>query len=32
MAAFKKAVLEGAVKWGALIGDAIKEVKGDSEA
>jgi hypothetical protein len=32
MAAFKKVVLEGAVKWGGLIGDAIKEVKGDSEA
>ncbi len=32
MAAFKKAILESAVKWGKLIGDAIKEMKGKSEA
>jgi hypothetical protein len=32
MAAFKKAILESAVKWGKLIGNAIKEMKGKSEA
>jgi hypothetical protein len=32
IAAFKEAVLEGAVKWGELIGNAIREKKGDSEA
>jgi hypothetical protein len=32
MAACKKAILEGAVKWGDLIGNAIKETKGSSEA
>jgi hypothetical protein len=30
--AFKKATLEGAVKWGELIGEAIKQTKGNSEA
>jgi hypothetical protein len=32
MAAFKKSYLEGAARWGKLIGDAIKELKGGSEA
>jgi hypothetical protein len=32
MTGFKKAVLEGAAKWGELIGNAIKEVRGDREA
>jgi hypothetical protein len=32
MEAFKKATLEGAAKWGELIGKAIKESKGNSEA
>jgi uncharacterized membrane protein YccC len=32
MVAFKKAILEGAVKWGELIGNAIKQSKGNSEA
>jgi len=31
-AALKKAMNEGAVKWGQLIGDAIKEMAGNSEA
>ncbi|HYA43668.1 MAG TPA: DUF2059 domain-containing protein, partial [Syntrophobacteraceae bacterium] len=31
-AALKKAMNEGAVKWGKLIGDAIKEMGGNSEA
>ena len=32
IAAFKKAILEGAVKWGDLIGKAIKQARGNSEA
>jgi hypothetical protein len=32
MAAFDKANLEGAIKWGKLIGDAMKEMKNKSEA
>jgi len=32
IAAFKKAILEGAVKWGELIGNAIKKAKNNSEA
>ncbi len=31
-AALKKAVLEGAVKWGKIIGETIKEIKSNSEA
>lgn len=32
MSAFKKSYLEGAARWGKLIGDAIKELKGGAEA
>ena len=32
MAAFNKANLEGAIKWGKLIGDAMKEMQNKSEA
>ena len=31
-AALKKAVLQGAVKWGQLIGNTIEKMKGNSEA